>query len=296
MRYECILIDIIAQRLTTMNPPKRTDEHRSDTIAVRKVITSISPDWVIRELSERDYGIDMMVEIFDGDYSTGKVVFFQVKGTSKKIITDKSTLSFQLKKRTLLYAERFAEPFLLLYTSTDEKEPVFFLWLQKYITHRLDNDHPHWRSEDTETIVIYIPKSNVFDYQSNKIGLITSYNIYIREALEFVRELSGFTLKLDALSEAPKNHEHLDELTKKCEEHVKKISKLSTLRKYSQINIDYKDGMDTFSSWRHDPENFEHFQPGVDKLVTDFHLLGDEIINCEDLEEFAEEMLGEMPY
>ncbi len=52
-------------------PPQRTDEHRIDTEAVRVVRNQFTSDWEERSVEGRDYGMDMMVEAFDGNSPTG---------------------------------------------------------------------------------------------------------------------------------------------------------------------------------------------------------------------------------
>jgi hypothetical protein len=61
-------------------PPQRTDTHRIDTDAVRVVRTKLTADWMERSVEDRDYGIDMMLETFDGNNPTGILVLLQVKG------------------------------------------------------------------------------------------------------------------------------------------------------------------------------------------------------------------------
>ena len=42
-------------------------------------------DYLYRELSERDYGVDAIIECFEDGIPTGKIGFLQIKGTSKEI-------------------------------------------------------------------------------------------------------------------------------------------------------------------------------------------------------------------
>lgn len=39
-------------------------------------------DYLYRELSERDYGVDAIIECFEDGIPTGKIGFLQIKGTS----------------------------------------------------------------------------------------------------------------------------------------------------------------------------------------------------------------------
>ena len=64
--------------------PLRTQQHRVDTLAMKKVGIALGEDLLIRSMEERDYGVDAMVELFDGK-SVGQMLFLQVKGTDSEI-------------------------------------------------------------------------------------------------------------------------------------------------------------------------------------------------------------------
>ena len=92
----------------------RTHEHITDTKSIKKVLNILPDHWVVRELSERDYGIDLLIEIFhqSGDdqngnpqyESSGCVVNIQVKGTSKNLRFNRDgTLHYSMKKKALKY-------------------------------------------------------------------------------------------------------------------------------------------------------------------------------------------------
>lgn len=63
----------------------RSSTHITDTRAVRLIMSKLNPNWLLRSLEERDYGIDLSLEKFNGDEPTGNYVFIQVKGHEKKI-------------------------------------------------------------------------------------------------------------------------------------------------------------------------------------------------------------------
>lgn len=55
-------------------------------------------DYIFRELSERDYGIDALIECFDGGVPTGKIAFLQIKGDGFcNRPTEKNSCSFLRK-------------------------------------------------------------------------------------------------------------------------------------------------------------------------------------------------------
>lgn len=61
--------------MVTAKYPQRTQTHTIDTKAIRRLITTLSEDWLIRDLSDRDYGIDLKLEYFDGISPTGIIIF-----------------------------------------------------------------------------------------------------------------------------------------------------------------------------------------------------------------------------
>lgn len=61
--------------MVTAKYPQRTQTHTIDTKSVRRLITTLSEDWLIRDLSDRDYGIDLKLEYFDGISPTGIIIF-----------------------------------------------------------------------------------------------------------------------------------------------------------------------------------------------------------------------------
>lgn len=91
--------------------PKRTNEHRVETESnniLRELIVSVA---IFRELSEKDYGVDGVIEFFNSDGSMcGAEVLVQIKGSrnvpvkkglvkTPSIRTD--TISIGLKKSSL---------------------------------------------------------------------------------------------------------------------------------------------------------------------------------------------------
>ncbi|MCJ7933434.1 MAG: DUF4365 domain-containing protein [Chryseobacterium sp.] len=100
----------------------RVIQHIIDTKAVKKVLAAFPDEWVIRELSERDYGIDLMVEIFEqigkDDHNhnqydtTGYTAYLQIKGTGEELkFSNKKSESCSVTRKHLMYVEKFPIPF-----------------------------------------------------------------------------------------------------------------------------------------------------------------------------------------
>ena len=144
--------------------PKRTLEHQTDEVACKLVESFFNCDWIMRDITNRDYGIDKICERFDYDTPTGELLLLQIKGTSKPI--DKNNPRFSIETKTLLYSELFAVPFLLVYCETNEPNHCYYVWLQEYIRIILNKDNPNWKSQETNTI--YFPKDNRLDLKSSE--------------------------------------------------------------------------------------------------------------------------------
>lgn len=113
-------------------------------------------DYLYRELTERDYGIDGIVECFENGVPTGKIAFVQIKGTSKTIIPQKNkpvVSCVGISKSNLQYAKQNRIPVILLYVSLQDPCPIYYADLRK-VAQRV-----HIK-EDAETVTIHIPEDN----------------------------------------------------------------------------------------------------------------------------------------
>ena len=88
--------------------PKRSIQHIHDTKARGLFFNSMPSEWICRELLERDYGIDFLLELVgDSGHLTGHIVAVQLKGTTSikwrgKGITSHSLYS-GIKTSTISY-------------------------------------------------------------------------------------------------------------------------------------------------------------------------------------------------
>jgi len=94
----------------------RPRQHVLESISDRKLRNLIPDEWVIRKL-ESDYGIDYMVEIFEGGFSTGNMFFIQLKGTDKNQ-EKKDEVKYQVKIKHLNYYNTIPNPILFMIYST----------------------------------------------------------------------------------------------------------------------------------------------------------------------------------
>jgi hypothetical protein len=127
---------------------RRGHTHVIDTLAIRTILSQIPPNWLVRSLEERDYGIDLTLEIFDGENPTGKIALVQVKGSDSSF---NSSVKLPFPTKTIEYALLFPEPFFVFHTSIPDKE-TYFVWLQKYVSTKLEKENDRWRSQEKVTI------------------------------------------------------------------------------------------------------------------------------------------------
>ncbi|MDN5060008.1 DUF4365 domain-containing protein [Aliarcobacter butzleri] len=228
----------------------RTHTHIIDTKAIKKIFRTFPDHWVVRELSERDYGTDLMIEIFyeSGNdknghkiyESSGSVCNIQVKGTQEplKICEEDSSVHYQFSKKALLYVERFATPFLLVRVdvSTDDTE-TYFVWLQRYIKEVLDLEYPNWRDEKQESFTLKIPIENSLKNNQKKVEFIASRIKYVEDLIEYREIYSDIHPKLIAI--AIGNYSIDVEAYQYIKNQVAKISRLSTLLSMNDSCISY---------------------------------------------------------
>lgn len=165
---------------------KRGPTHATDTLAVRTILSELSEDWLVRNLEERDYGIDLTIEMFEKEEPTGKIALIQVKGRREAFPSFPKQVSLSFPVRTLEYALLFAEPFFVFHTSIVDKR-TYFIWLQKYVTTELEFENPKWRAQDSVTV--YFPKGNTLGENRKKIEEIMARYAARSEGLEYLAAL-----------------------------------------------------------------------------------------------------------
>lgn len=188
----------------TAELPERHANHRTDTRAVRALLSILPDDVIIRGLDDTDYGIDLRVELFDGEEPTGNIAWIQVKGTTKKF-GSKEEVSYQLSKKTIAYVQKFQAPFFLIYASVPaaKKSPptreIRFVWLQKYL--EVTNYDPNKKGD---SIAIRCPVENVLTDNSESMKRfvkITMDQTRHREALEVMKIATYFQQNVEGFLE-----------------------------------------------------------------------------------------------
>lgn len=159
----------------------RSNSHARETASrdiVRSKIDNFYPngDALIREWSERDYGIDFVLELFEDGYPTGKIAFLQIKGTAKvieKLKTSEEVSCSNVSLSSFEYARQVRIPFILIYVSTAIPSCFYYIDLQSSIKSLTIKD-----SKKTNEITVRIPVENVAN--EDLTGFFELVNSYYR--------------------------------------------------------------------------------------------------------------------
>lgn len=179
---------------------RRTSTHVIDTLAVRQVISAMPPNWIVRGLEERDYGIDLTIELFNDDSPSGCLALIQVKGKEAAFRNPVKMGGFPTK--TLHYASLFPHPFFIFHSSLKSEKTVF-VWAQKYIEMELSKKKAGWGRQGKNTI--YFPEENIVGTASGqaKIEHIMRWLPTQQSGLKFLADFEWLKLQWhngDALS------------------------------------------------------------------------------------------------
>lgn len=140
----------------------RTPSHVIETKArdyIRSVIDNYyeNGDAIFRELSERDYGIDGLIELFSNGDPTGQIALVQIKGTTKTIqpLKRQDVVSCQISISNAKYALQNNLPIILLYVSITKPEGFYYVDINKIV-----NSTDLTKNAKQESIAIHIPIEN----------------------------------------------------------------------------------------------------------------------------------------
>jgi hypothetical protein len=174
----------------------RTQTHIVDSRAVKAVMAHLPHHWVVRQPTERDYGIDLIVEIFtpglndakgkDAFPATGSVFHIQIKGTEQALMpVQAGTINYCIDKNSLSYVEKFSIPFFLFRVSVADPQEIYSLWIQRYIKDVMDRETPMWREDKSDSITVRIPPENKLPDRISRIEEIAFRPKYLEELAEF---------------------------------------------------------------------------------------------------------------
>ncbi|WP_433594981.1 DUF4365 domain-containing protein [Lysinibacillus xylanilyticus] len=157
-----------------MEYPKRHKNHVNESKSWSITSNVLPEEWIIRQLNERDYGIDGYVEIILNNEGlvSGDVCYIQLKSTEKiKWKNGKAKLS-NIKKSTVNYWLSLPAPVFIFYIDLDLKE-LYFCSIEGYIRRNYDK---YLNSNDTMGLIF----NQLYNLET-KIGLINFLYLYSLE-------------------------------------------------------------------------------------------------------------------
>lgn len=274
--------------------PQRSETHRVDTLALRRFITTLPADWVVRELSDRDYGIDLKLEYFASNQPTRVIVFLQIKGTVQTIKPKNNQVTCKkFPTRTLNYCALFPEPFALIYLSINDNQPIYFLWLQKYITHELTETNNLISKQKSVSLKIPVCNNFLSEEGKKKFLKIAQYNLMLRSTLEFLKENIYWKREFEQF----KHDMNAKQACIKRVHKLKDYDALYTRLFYGQNQpiIDFDKvvkNVGLIVSFSDDDDKVEvlvEFSETIDRFA-------EMLLSQDDIEQFIDEEIGEKPY
>jgi hypothetical protein len=141
--------------------PERTRQHVIETESRQYVRNVLPPEWLVED-GEKDYGIDLVIEVVKNEQVTGAIFLMQLKGTDVLVVRDGEYIAHRCKTRALAYFLERPEPIVYLVYDAQSKKG-YWIWIQDYIRQSLKRG---WRSQRTATV--RIPVDRVFDSDAVK--------------------------------------------------------------------------------------------------------------------------------
>lgn len=160
----------------------RTSSHVIETNSINMVKNKIdrfysNGDALARNWQERDYGIDLVVELFNDGIPTGKIAFLQIKGTKNiiaKLKNSNEVSCSNVSVSSLDYAKQRRIPYILIYASISKPECFYYLDLQSVIDTLISKIN----QISAKSITVRIPHENCANEDlSDFFSLINRYYI-----------------------------------------------------------------------------------------------------------------------
>lgn len=153
-----------------MKLPKRPKQHIIESASFKVFSMHVPNEWIVREVTERDYGIDCYLELVtpEGDL-TGNLVSVQLKGTSQLKWTKENTYSINsILPSTWNYWYHFPVP-VFIFLVDCIKQDVYFQSVSDYIRKNAN------RALSKNGGYCIIDKNNVFSKGTQILSFIKQY-------------------------------------------------------------------------------------------------------------------------
>ena len=108
--------------------PQRPKSHVVGDKAVEIVIAACDPAWVVAPVN-KDYGLDLRIEVTRGGYVTGEEFAVQVKGRASVRVKDNLPPLADVRQTTVNYWLGKLTPTMIAVVDTADGE-IFYDWLE----------------------------------------------------------------------------------------------------------------------------------------------------------------------
>lgn len=175
-----------------MQLPQRVDKHITETSSFKIFSNNIPDHWIIREVTERDYGIDCYIELVtNNNQVTGELISVQLKGVQKIKWTKKNYYTFSsINIPTSNYWNKFPTAVFLCLVDITLKE-VYYVPVKSYIkknfstyfqqkkfSYRIEKTNQIKITDLNEFLQSYFKEKHINSLEENLITFISHYNQY----------------------------------------------------------------------------------------------------------------------
>lgn len=154
-----------------MEFPKRINTHIAESVSFNALSSVLPNEWIVREVTERDYGIDLYVELVRKDKAvTGDMVALQVKSTNSVRFENSGKYLYSgIKKSTINYWLGLPVPVFVILVNLEDRNVY---WSSVAVNNR---DGRFSKTKATASME--------FDKESNfsDTGLLLFWLVYLRE-------------------------------------------------------------------------------------------------------------------
>jgi hypothetical protein len=162
--------------------PTRSRSHQLEDISINKFQACLPDSWVCR-VKDKDYGVDLEIEIFaDDGSSTGLMFFAQLKATDD--ITAKQSMSMKVDR--LNYLSSLDTPSMLV-RYCDVSEEFYFMWITNVF---LQIGEPK-----TQTVTVKFSDSDIWTKDATR-ALPTTVRVLRTIRSDTRRKPIGLTIEL----------------------------------------------------------------------------------------------------
>jgi hypothetical protein len=187
----------------------RSREHEVGDRAHDLVAVTMPAGWQRRELTGRDYGVDLLFERYESKTATGKYLLFQVKGTEDELEWPPGdSWTFDVDVGLFEYADLFVVP-LILAVCPIHADPHGFcwLWLQEYGRVVLDYEKSGWRAQKTVRVGLPPDNCTLHAASTERLAMIAGYPQRLRDGGQLVRLQDKLRRKASAAVRAAANQQ-----------------------------------------------------------------------------------------